>query len=55
MENNVEVYYVLQKCPQRELEGILAKETITGSTPLPIWYDISYEEVYEFSPILAGV
>lgn len=48
-------HFFAKKWPQRELDGILAKETITGSTPLPIWHDISYEEVYEFSPTLAGV
>lgn len=44
-----------KKWPQRELDGILAKETITGATPLPIWYDITHEEIYEFSPTLAGI
>lgn len=44
-----------KKWPQRELDGILAKESITGATPLPIWYNITYEEVYEFSPTLAGI
>lgn len=41
--------------PKRELDGILAKEEITGATPLPIWYNISYEEVYESSPMLSGL
>lgn len=44
-----------KKWPQRELDGILAKEDITGATPLPIWYNISHAEVYEFSPTLAGL
>jgi isopentenyl diphosphate isomerase/L-lactate dehydrogenase-like FMN-dependent dehydrogenase len=44
-----------KKWPKRELDGILAKEEITGATPLPIWYNISYEEVYEFSPTLSGL
>ena len=48
-------HFFAKKWPQRELDGILAKETVTGSTPLPIWHNISYEEVYEFSPTLAGV
>lgn len=44
-----------KKWPKRELDGILAKETITGAMPLPIWHNISQEEVYEFSPTLAGI
>ena len=39
----------------RELNGILAKEIVTGATPLPIWYDLTYEDVYNFSPILADI
>lgn len=40
---------------KRELDGILAKQDITGAAPLPIWYDIGFEEVYEFSPTLSGI
>ena len=40
---------------KRELDGILAKQDITGAVPLPIWYDIGFEEVYEFSPTLSGI
>lgn len=48
-------HFFAKKWPQRELDGILAKEEITGATPLPIWYDISYEEVFDFSPTLSGL
>lgn len=47
--------FFAKKWPQRELDGILAKEEVTGATPLPIWYNISQAEVYEFSPTLAGL
>jgi rubrerythrin len=47
--------FFAKKWPKRELDGILAKEEITGATPLPIWYNISYKEVYEFSPTLSGL
>lgn len=40
---------------KRELDGILAKEGVTGAAPLPIWYDITYDDVYEFSPTLCGL
>ena len=33
----------------------MAKEEITGSVPLPIWYDITHEEVFEFSPTLSAL
>lgn len=47
--------FFAKKWPKRELDGILAKESIDGTAPLPIWFDISFEEVYEFSPTLAGI
>ncbi|GHU67918.1 hypothetical protein AGMMS49983_19820 [Clostridia bacterium] len=47
--------FFAKKWPQRELDGIFAKEEVTGATPLPIWHQISFEEVYEFSPILSGL
>lgn len=47
--------FFAKKWPKRELDGILAKEEITGATPLPIWYNISYKDVYEFSPTLSGL
>lgn len=47
--------FFTKRWPQRELDGILAKQEVTGATPLPILYNISFEEVYEFSPTLAGL
>lgn len=48
-------HFFAKKWPQRELDGILAKETVSGNAPLPIWYNLTQEEVYEFSPTLSGV
>lgn len=48
-------HFFEKKWPQRELDGILAKQEVTGTTPLPIWYNISMEEVYKYSPTLAGI
>ena len=48
-------HFFEKKWPQRELDAILAKQDITGATPLPIWYNLSYEDVYQFSPTLSGV
>lgn len=47
--------FFAKKWPQRELDGILAKEGISGSVPLPIWHNITQEELYEFSPTLTGL
>ncbi len=47
--------FFAKRWPQRELDGILAKQDVTGATPLPIWHNISFEEVYDFSPTLSGV
>lgn len=44
-----------KKWTNRELDGILAKEGVTGASPLPIWYDLLYDDVYEFSPTLSGL
>lgn len=48
-------HFFAKKWPMRELDGIFAKEEITGATPLPIWHNISYEEVYQQSPTLTGL
>ncbi|MEG2262111.1 MAG: toll/interleukin-1 receptor domain-containing protein [Clostridia bacterium] len=47
--------YFKKTWTNRELNGILAKENVTGATPLPIWYDVSYNDVFEYSPMLADV
>jgi hypothetical protein len=48
-------YFFQKKWPQCELDGIIAKENIQGSIPLPILHNITIEELYEYSPTLAGV
>jgi hypothetical protein len=39
---------------QYELDGLLQKEMTHGKTILPIWHNITKDEVYKFSPSLAG-
>ena len=48
-------HFFAKKWPQRELDGILTKEDVTGAAPLPIWYNVTQEDVYNFSPTLAGL
>lgn len=47
--------FFAKKWPMRELDAVLAKEELTGAAPLPIWYNISYDEVYSFSPTLSSI
>lgn len=37
-----------------ELDGLFQKEMTFGKTILPIWHDVTKDEVYDFSPSLAG-
>lgn len=39
--------------PQRELDGLVAKEITSGKAILPVWHNITKEEVASYSPILA--
>ena len=39
--------------PQKELDGLVAREEGLNKVILPIWHDITKEEVKSFSPILA--
>ncbi|MBC9786430.1 toll/interleukin-1 receptor domain-containing protein [Heliobacterium chlorum] len=39
--------------PKKELNGFIAREICEKKVVLPVWHDISQEEVLNFSPILA--
>jgi hypothetical protein len=39
--------------PQKELDGLVAMEISSGKVILPIWHNVSKEDVSDFSPILA--
>lgn len=39
--------------PNRELDGLVAREENTGKVILPIWHNVSRDEVLKFSPTLA--
>ncbi len=43
-----------KKWPQAELDGLFALESTSRKIILPIWKDVSVEDVRTFSPILAG-
>jgi predicted aspartyl protease len=39
--------------PQRELDGLTSREIGGGKVILPVWHNISYDEVARYSPVLA--
>jgi tetratricopeptide (TPR) repeat protein len=43
-----------KKWPQAELDGLFAVENSTRKVILPVWKDLTAEDVRRFSPILAG-
>lgn len=46
--------FFAKEWPQRELDGLTAKETESGEkVVLPIWHDVDVETVTRYSPILA--
>jgi hypothetical protein len=46
--------FFAKKWPQIELDGLFALETTNRKIILPIWKDVSAEDVKGFSPVLAG-
>jgi len=47
-------YYFQKPWPKMELEGLIQKEVYGSSRILPIWHNISPEEILKYSPMLAG-
>jgi len=46
--------FFAKRWPQRELDGLVAKETATGEKAiLPIWHELNHQQVAEISPTLA--
>jgi hypothetical protein len=46
-------HFVGRPWQKRELDGLFALEEL-GSILLPVWHDVSFEQVRSFSPMLAG-
>lgn len=40
--------------PQRELDGLVAKEVRGSKVVLPVWHEVDHDEVAAHSPLLAG-
>jgi hypothetical protein len=47
--------FFAKEWPQRELEALLVRADQGGKVILPIWHQITYEEVKQYSLILAGI
>jgi len=47
-------HYIRKGWTQYELDGLFQKEMTSGKVILPIWHDITKQEVQDFSPALAG-
>jgi hypothetical protein len=45
--------FMAKQWPQRELQGLVARQVGGRSTILPVWHGLSFEEVLDFSPPLA--
>jgi hypothetical protein len=39
--------------PQRELDGLVAREISSGKVILPVWYNVTRNDIEHFSPVLA--
>jgi hypothetical protein len=48
-------HYINKGWTQYELDGLFQKEMTFGKTILPIWHNITKQEVQNFSPSLAGL
>lgn len=46
--------YIRKGWTRYELEGLFNIEMTQGKTILPIWHNITKQQVMEFSPVLAG-
>jgi len=47
-------FFFAKDWPRRELDGLLSREKYGRSVILPVWHNVSREDVLRFSPILAS-
>ncbi len=46
-------HFFAKEWPKRELDGLVAREVSSGKTILPVWHNVTWEDVRRFSPTLA--
>ena len=45
--------FFAKEWPQKELDGLAAREVDSGKVILPVWHNVKWEDVRRFSPTLA--
>jgi len=45
--------FIAKPWPRRELSGLMAKEELGRKVVLPVWHNVTNEQLLEYSPILA--
>lgn len=45
--------FMRKEWPQRELDGLVARELASGKVILPVWHQITVDQVRKYSPVLA--
>ena len=48
-------YFFAKHWPQKELDGLAAKEQLGKKVILPVWHNIDKEEIVSYSPTLADI
>ncbi len=46
--------FFLKEWPNKELDGLVAREDGREKVILPVWHNISFDDIVKFSPVLAG-
>lgn len=46
-------FFSLMKWPQKELDGLAAREGTLGKVVLPVWHNVMRKDIERFSPTLA--
>ena len=46
-------HFFAKEWPQKELDGLVAREVSSGKIILPVWHNVTWEDVRRFSPTLA--
>ncbi|KYK34357.1 MAG: hypothetical protein AYK19_12275 [Theionarchaea archaeon DG-70-1] len=50
---NLSPHFFAKEWPQRELDGLVARETSSRKVILPVWHNVTQEDIERFSSILA--
>lgn len=46
--------FLQQRWPAEELNGLASREVDGKKVILPVWHKVSFRDVFEYSPVLAG-